>query len=200
MPLFLIKPSGMRYLVIIILVYSVTACSCRNRENLSAEQFSKSLSPQSNLNDTATGQLITMLNDYYNLKEALLIADAAVANKTGRQLYTTIDEFLLSLESDSINKPLLLPILTTIKLETNEILKIKDESCERKHIPFQYISDAMFDLLKTAGIKNVAIYRQYCPMVFNDKGASWLSNSAEIRNPYFGKKLLECGEITYKFE
>jgi Cu(I)/Ag(I) efflux system membrane fusion protein len=31
--------------------------------------------------------------------------------------------------------------------------------------------------------------------MFNDnKGAYWLSEIEEIRNPYFGEKMLSCGE------
>ncbi|MBN2863319.1 MAG: DUF3347 domain-containing protein [Bacteroidales bacterium] len=28
------------------------------------------------------------------------------------------------------------------------------------------------------------------------KGADWLSLEKEIRNPYFGKSMLSCGEVT----
>jgi len=61
---------------------------------------------------------------------------------------------------------------------------------------FEKVSDNMFALLKKADLKNANVYRQYCPMAFNDKGAFWLAEESEIRNPYFGKKMLECGEVT----
>jgi Cu(I)/Ag(I) efflux system membrane fusion protein len=32
-------------------------------------------------------------------------------------------------------------------------------------------------------------------MAFNDKGAYWLSNISKIKNPYYGKKMLTCGEV-----
>ena len=31
-------------------------------------------------------------------------------------------------------------------------------------------------------------------MAFDNKGAYWLSEEKEIRNPYFGSKMLTCGE------
>jgi hypothetical protein len=31
-------------------------------------------------------------------------------------------------------------------------------------------------------------------MAFDDKGAYWLSEMKEIRNPYFGDRMLKCGE------
>jgi Cu(I)/Ag(I) efflux system membrane fusion protein len=32
-------------------------------------------------------------------------------------------------------------------------------------------------------------------MAFNDAGAYWLSKTSDIKNPYFGKKMLICGEV-----
>jgi Cu(I)/Ag(I) efflux system membrane fusion protein len=32
-------------------------------------------------------------------------------------------------------------------------------------------------------------------MANNNKGAVWLSTEKEIRNPYYGDKMMRCGEI-----
>jgi len=40
------------------------------------------------------------------------------------------------------------------------------------------------------------VYKQFCPMAFNNEGAYWLSTEAEIRNPYYGSKMLTCGKVT----
>lgn len=42
------------------------------------------------------------------------------------------------------------------------------------------------------------VYIQYCPMAFHNQGAHWLSLDSVIRNPYFGDKMLTCGEIQGK--
>ena len=39
------------------------------------------------------------------------------------------------------------------------------------------------------------IYKKYCPMAFNNKGAYWYADVEEITNPYFGDKMLNCGKI-----
>jgi Cu(I)/Ag(I) efflux system membrane fusion protein len=54
----------------------------------------------------------------------------------------------------------------------------------------------MYGLLKNVDLKNAHVYQEYCPMAFNEKGAHWLSDDSDIKNPYFGKKMLECGEVT----
>lgn len=40
------------------------------------------------------------------------------------------------------------------------------------------------------------IYKKFCPMAFNNKGAYWYADVEEITNPYFGEKMLDCGSIT----
>ncbi len=35
----------------------------------------------------------------------------------------------------------------------------------------------------------------YCPMAFDFRGAYWLQKGEQISNPYFGSKMLKCGEI-----
>ncbi len=35
-----------------------------------------------------------------------------------------------------------------------------------------------------------SFYQAYCPMAFNDKGASWLQDSDRVLNPYFGSQML----------
>jgi Cu(I)/Ag(I) efflux system membrane fusion protein len=36
----------------------------------------------------------------------------------------------------------------------------------------------------------------HCPMAFNNRGADWLQRKGAIRNPYFGARMLACGEVT----
>lgn len=39
------------------------------------------------------------------------------------------------------------------------------------------------------------LYVQKCPMADNNKGAVWLSAEKEIKNPYYGDKMLTCGSV-----
>ncbi|MEA3224871.1 MAG: hypothetical protein U9Q07_02900, partial [Planctomycetota bacterium] len=39
------------------------------------------------------------------------------------------------------------------------------------------------------------LYKTYCPMAFDDKGADWLQLDEDILNPYFGASMLLCGEV-----
>ena len=60
---------------------------------------------------------------------------------------------------------------------------------------YSRLSNDMIALVKKSGVSNGELYVEFCPMALNDKGANWISASKEIRNPYFGKKMLDCGEV-----
>ena len=66
---------------------------------------------------------------------------------------------------------------------------------EMQRTHFAAMSNEMIDLIKKTGTSKGEIYVDYCPMALNDKGAYWLSVNKEIRNPYFGDKMLTCGEV-----
>ncbi|MGS2764198.1 efflux RND transporter periplasmic adaptor subunit [Sinomicrobium sp. M5D2P9] len=61
---------------------------------------------------------------------------------------------------------------------------------------FKPLSDNIIRMANMFGPFSVTLYVQHCPMADSDKGADWLSLSKEIRNPYFGDKMLKCGEVT----
>ena len=66
------------------------------------------------------------------------------------------------------------------------------ESLEEQRKDFEKLTTTLEPILRNS-IMSGEIYKQYCPMAFNDKGAYWISETKEIRNPYFGEKMLKCG-------
>ena len=80
-----------------------------------------------------------------------------------------------------------------VAASASKITAAADLETQRKH--YEDMSNAMMTMLKKDGLSNGEVYVQYCPMAFNDKGASWISSSKEIRNPYFGDKMMNCGEV-----
>ena len=40
--------------------------------------------------------------------------------------------------------------------------------------------------------KKITLFRIHCPMALNNKGAYWIQDNAQTRNPYFGKSMLIC--------
>ena len=63
---------------------------------------------------------------------------------------------------------------------------------QREH--FDMLSKDMYDMVKTFGTDQT-LYVAHCPMFIKKKGADWLSETKEIKNPYYGKEMLTCGSI-----
>ncbi|GMV98640.1 MAG: hypothetical protein AMXMBFR83_29890 [Phycisphaerae bacterium] len=58
------------------------------------------------------------------------------------------------------------------------------------------LTQALTDYLKTFGHDRTGpLVEAFCPMAFDNKGGRWLQAARDIRNPYFGEKMLRCGEI-----
>ena len=64
---------------------------------------------------------------------------------------------------------------------------------QREH--FEMLSKDMADLVKTFGNGGQTLYRDFCPMANDGKGAIWISEVKEIKNPYLGSKMPNCGSI-----
>lgn len=151
---------------------------------------------RSKLDEGGTQLLLATVNHYYALKNALVAAKAPDADSAATKLIAVADSLKGYLQKDSTNGSALKPFVDTVIGASKLILAVTDETCERKRLPFGPLSSAMFGMLKTVDLKHAGIYREYCPMAYNEKGATWLSDDPEIKNPYFGKKMLECGEVT----
>jgi hypothetical protein len=63
---------------------------------------------------------------------------------------------------------------------------------QREH--FKMLSEDMYHLVKAFGGGQV-LYKDFCPMYDNGKGAFWISETKEIKNPYFGKAMSTCGTM-----
>lgn len=71
----------------------------------------------------------------------------------------------------------------------------KSSSLEEQRKFFSTLSDEMAKLVKAGKLSMGSIYLEYCPMANNNAGAFWLSNEKEIKNPYFGDRMLRCGSV-----
>ena len=66
---------------------------------------------------------------------------------------------------------------------------------EAQRVAYSDLSNEFIALVKQSGVSGGELYVDYCPMALDDKGGYWLSANKEIRNPYFGDKMMTCGEI-----
>lgn len=137
-----------------------------------------------NLDDGTQGEvefkdqkMAAVYNHYMHIKTALVNTDAEEA-KNGANMLSE------ALQNAGGNEQAL-----------NAVQKIAQaEDINGQRMAFQDLSAAMEQML-TGAISSGEVYKQYCPMAFEGKGAYWLSASKEVRNPYYGDKMLKCGSV-----
>ena len=56
------------------------------------------------------------------------------------------------------------------------------------------MSEDVYDLVKAFG-GGQTLYHDHCPMADNNKGGMWLSETKEVKNPYFAGKMNECVKV-----
>jgi hypothetical protein len=66
---------------------------------------------------------------------------------------------------------------------------------ESQRAIYSTLSNDFIALVKKSGLSSGELYVDFCPMALNDNGAYWLSSNKDIRNPYFGDKMMTCGEV-----
>jgi molecular chaperone GrpE (heat shock protein) len=122
-------------------------------------------------------QLESMLAGYFKVKNALVKTDAKEAKSAAAKLAASLGEGMDELTA-----------LVKGMTEKEDVEMIRKD--------FDQLSASMYSVVKANSDKKEAtVYKQFCPMAFNNQGAFWLSNEPEIRNPYFGDKMLKCGKV-----
>ncbi len=119
----------------------------------------------------------SVFEHYIGIKSALVASDNAEA----QQHATMLLESLKEVEAEQ-----------TLLNATKQLVEATDINKQRE--AFSKITKEMEGVI-TGAISSGEIYKQYCPMAFEGKGDYWYSTSSEIRNPYFGDKMLKCGRV-----
>lgn len=83
--------------------------------------------------------------------------------------------------------------LGALNAHANKIADLNNIKEQREQ--FDFLSEVLINSIKVFGLSNQVLYVEYCPMALGNKGANWLSREPEIRNPYFGDKMLKCGLV-----
>tara|TARA_Y100000034_G_scaffold1889_1_gene2402 strand:- start:953 stop:1555 length:603 start_codon:yes stop_codon:yes gene_type:complete len=138
------------------------------------------------MNVKGTSQAV--LNDYFNLKDALVADDNAKAKNLGGVLAKSLKAFDTSKYSG--DKQGELKDIIEDATEHAEHISESDIAHQREH--FKVLSKDMIDMVGITGTENT-LYQQFCPMY--ESGSAWLSMSKDIKNPYYGSKMLTCGKV-----
>lgn len=155
--------------ILVIAGIAILAAACGKKEKASSEGPAQATAKETN------EALKVVLTGYFEVKDALVGDDAVKAKDAAAALAASSGDY-----SNELN-------------EYAEAIA-GSEDIEEQRIAFEALSVSLYDLAKEGGA-GITIYKQYCPMAFDDKGAFWLSDNKKILNPYFGASMLRCGSV-----
>ncbi len=172
--------------IFIFVLVSTVLLSCKNDtkqsepEVITVEETSnkepyKAADTKAEFNDPKVEEVY---NRYIDLKTALVNTNSSDAAAAAEQLMTAFAN--VGVEEEA---------LTAAQTMTEA-----GDDVEGQRVAFETVTKHVEAMLQGA-LKSGTIYKQFCPMAFDNKGAYWLSNSNEIYNPYFGDVMLRCGRV-----
>lgn len=122
-------------------------------------------------------------NQYLQLKDVLVLSDSVQTRNSAKLLVGHLAK-ITGYES-------------TAKL-ANDIAN--ESSLSKQRILFTSLSNELIIMFKKAEITSGSMFVQYCPMANEGEGGYWLASETEIRNPYYGDEMLNCGEVKETIE
>jgi len=131
----------------------------------------------------------TVADAYFNIQHALSSDSLEEAKKSSEKLLEKLAAVDMNLLTGNAHMEWMKQ--EKILKETGQKLT-KADDIEAARVQLEILTDPMTAVIKTFGSKKTPVYRFHCPMAFDNKGAYWLQNNKETRNPYFGASMLLC--------
>ncbi len=149
------------------------------------------------VSETFKRQLGELVNDYLKMKDAFVASDEKQVEAETKTVLSSLNKIDMTLLKGNAHVEWM-NLLKSIKENLNSIITMKGVEMKRSH--FSIVSNKLIEAIDMFGIAiDQPVYLEFCPMAFDNKGAFWISAHKEIRNPYFGDKMLTCGEVKKEF-
>ena len=142
-------------------------------------------------------QITSVAEAYFALKNALVDSDAATAQKAVGEVKSALTKVDMR-QLKGIAHDHWMELQEQLTSDLDMIANASELESIRQH--FSMLSANILEMTESFGLEKDKVYRDFCPMAFDNEGAYWLSETEEIRNPYFGEQMLTCGEVkeTYR--
>ncbi len=143
------------------------------------------------INMDFTMQLNNIFDQYIILKDAFIKSDVKQVKQAAQKVHQALGKVDMKLLTGDANMKWM-DISDNLNKQINTIAS--SDKIEDQRSAFSGFSDYLYSAIKAFGLMGKTGYYQFCPMTNNQKGGYWISESKTIRNPYFGEKMLDCGE------
>ena len=151
--------------------------------------LNRSSTQQVEVSSAFSEQLTAVVESYFLIKNNL------VKDQMPTNAVQTLTQALAKVSTDGTGKDNAKweKIKSGLTEATAKIKASKDIASARTH--FSSLSTQVIKLTETYKLNTAVVYKDYCPMAFDNKGGYWLSETEDIKNPYFGASMLTCGEV-----
>lgn len=191
----------------VVTVFALSNCSGKKDEAVQEEAQDESMhtsseevpaeasTAQFQVDAAFQQQLSGMFTSYISVKDAFVATNAALVKEAAAKTQQTLSKVDMKLLTGVAHNDW----MTYSGGLENALKEIQSsDDIEVQRAAFSKLSDNMYKSIKAYGLGGATAYYEFCPMAFNNTGGYWLSDVSEIRNPYFGDKMLKCGSVQAK--
>ncbi len=188
-----------KFFIVAIAVAAIAFTACNSNTNSNSKEASDDTATSTLENkDTAAASVMDnvpmkdVVAGYLQIKNALANDNGNDAASGGKAMVAAMSQLNTASFTDAQKKS-----YTDMQDDLKENAEHIGENAgkidhQREH--FEMLSQDMYDLVKTFNAGE-NLYKDYCPMYNKGKGAFWISETKEIKNPYLGKEMPDCGKM-----
>lgn len=195
----------MKNLVLGIAIATITLAACNNNSSKSTVSQKSNDNPQAKSQTENATTLTSSSGDAKNTVSIKAIISAYLQLKNAFTKDNTTGAATAGTALEAVFKNFDKSALTATQKKTFEDV-VDDAREHAEHIGmnggnivhqrehFELLSKDVYDLIKVFGTEQV-LYKDFDQMVNKGKGAFWISETKEIKNPYMGKAMSNSGSI-----
>ena len=188
-----------RIVFLAIIAITLFACNSNKPSENQNKGGDNQILTQANSETTSTASsaatpfsIEEIVNQYLQIKNGLANDNGAEAADGGNAFVESIAR--IDINSLSSEKKKIWEDIYSDAKEMAEHIGENAGKLEHQREHFEILSKDMYDLVKAFGSKQV-LYKYFDSMYNNGKGAFWLNETKEIKNPYMGKAMSNSGTL-----
>lgn len=156
------------------------ACNSANKSTATKDSSAGSATDRTKVVNPAFSdvKLQTIYTAYIKLKDQLVASNYNTVKPAATALSTSLKGFAGCESAAAI---------------AHKIAEATDIKAQRA--AFTDLNVELIPVFKHASLTSGTVYLQHCPMANNGDGGDWLASEKNIRNPYYGDEMMECGRV-----
>ena len=186
----------MKKIILSLAVVAITLAACNSKKSTGNQNSSNDTLSNSQVDSTKSASnsspISELVSQYLQIKNGLANDNGMDAATAGKVFVEAIAK--VSTASFTPDQKKKWDDISADAKEMAQHIGKNADKLEHQREHFEMLSTDMYDLVKTFGAGQV-LYRDFDSMYNSGKGAFWLSETKEIKNPYMGKAMSDSGSI-----